>query len=167
MTKIEKLGYDHLAKRDLYILNLLEPDDLPKSIKLSSQHFACFIAWNSEAASVDVISNLVEHIIKAGGAYFSTWGPDCQRVHDIIDEIDAYPYNDIGSPEDSVIMTTWHEDESLEEAMCFFLTSTSPDEFYEATMNSSLAISIGSQDWAKIIYGALLNPKGFLDKYWS
>lgn len=65
--------------------------DAPHEKKLSSQHFASFIAWNSEAASVDEISNLVEPLIKAGGAYFTIWGPDCQRVHDIIDEIDAYP----------------------------------------------------------------------------
>ncbi len=83
MSKIVKIGYDHLADRDLYVLNLMKLDDLPESIILSSQPFACFIAWNSKSASAKEISNLVEPLMKAGGAYFSIWGLGCQRVHDI------------------------------------------------------------------------------------
>ena len=161
MTVITKVGFDPLTERELYSLSIDRLDEIPESINLSSEHFACFIAWDSESTSVDEISKLVEVLIKNGGAYFCSWGNDCQRVHDIIDGIDAYPYNNIGSPEDSVIMTSWHENESIDEALYYFLTFTSPDEFYESSMNSSLAISIGSKEWSNVIDSALMNPTIF------
>ena len=120
MAEIERLGKDPLTNRDLYFLSATDLDEIPGRMNFSSPNFICLIAWDSDRSSVEEISSLVEPLIKNGGSYFCAWGNDCERVHDIIDEIDSYPYNDIGSPDDSVIMTTWHSDESLEETLYFF-----------------------------------------------
>ncbi len=101
MAEIERFGKDPLTIRDLYFLNAKDHDDIPGSLNFSSPNFICLIAWDSDRSSVDEISSLVEPLINSGASYFCTWGNDCERVHDIIDEIDSYPYNDIGSPEDS------------------------------------------------------------------
>jgi hypothetical protein len=76
------------------------------------------------------------------------WGPDCQRVHDIIDEM-SEPGNDVGVPEDSCIMTTWHDSEPLREALWFFLVNSWPDEHYENSTRVALAISVGSSEWRR------------------
>jgi hypothetical protein len=42
-------------------------------------------------------------------------GPDCERVHDIIDEVIVN--RNPGETDEDVIMTTWHDDEALNEAL--------------------------------------------------
>ncbi len=161
MTNIEHVGSDPLTERELFLLDLQKPEDLSNDFSMPSAHFACMIAWDSEFATVEQISDLVEPLIKYGGAYFCTWGSGCKRVHDIIDEIDSYTSNDSGSPEDSVIMTTWHDNEPLDEVIEFFLNLTDPHPYYEETLKSSIAISIGSAEWFSIIRNALKNPMKF------
>jgi len=161
MSQVESLGIDQRTERELFLLELDRPDELPRRITLSSPNFACLIAWDASNASLPEISGLVESLIRFGGAYYCTWGPDCGRVHDIIDEIDADPYNDIGSPDGSVIMTTDHAKESLREAIWFFLDFSEPDPYYQDDLRSVLAISIGAPEWAKEIRCALKNPAAF------
>ena len=62
-------------------------------------------------------------------------------------------------------MTTWHNDETLQEALYFFLNETWPDEYYEGTTLSSLAIVIGNQEWSEIVKQALLEPRMFSNNY--
>ncbi len=69
--------------------------------------------WDSEQESVGEISRVAEVLLGSGGVYFCTWGNGCERVHDII-EVDPDP------ADDSVVMTTWHDDETLDEALWFF-----------------------------------------------
>ncbi len=163
MKQVSKLSIDPANERQLYFLDLAGPDDLPSQLGLSSSNFYCIIAWDSERADVETISRFAESLIREGAAYFCTWGPGCERVHDIIDEIDSYPFNDLGSPESSVIMTTWHAEDSLEEALYFFLNSTWVDQHYESTSLSSLAISVGSEAWKETIMAALRSPRAFSD----
>ena len=67
--------------------------------------------------------------------YLSAWGPECERVHDCFD----IPYlkgNWTGNPEDTcdtTIMTTWHSDEPLSEALWFFANSAFPAQAFEKT----------------------------------
>jgi len=157
---MRRIARDPETNRDLFVLELEAPDDLPRALDLPSRHFACLVAWDSREASVDEIARLATKLMKEGAAYFVCWGPGCERVHDIVDEIDADPDDPVGSPEASVIMTTWHADESLEDAIWFFLNETSPDEHYETTLGSSLAVSIGSSKWAAVLRAALLKPRG-------
>jgi hypothetical protein len=161
MKRIIKLGTDPLNRRQLFFLELVEPGELPNQLALPSPNFYCFIAWDSQAAEVEEISHLAEALIKAGAAYFCTLGPGCERVHDIKDALDSEPFNDIGSPDDSVIMTTWHAKEPLEKALHFFLNSTWVEQHYEATSLCSLAISVGSKEWSRTITAALRAPREF------
>jgi hypothetical protein len=46
------------------------------------------------------------------------------------------------------VMTTWHANDSLEEALDFFLSSAYPDETYAPNgCDRALIFSIGSDDW--------------------
>jgi hypothetical protein len=105
--EIEKCAFDDVTNRQLFMLELSAPKEVP-TLDLGSPHFCCFLAWDASHSSVEEVSALIDPLIKAGCVYFVCWGPSCEWVHDIIDE--THPNTA------SVIMTTWHSDESLEEA---------------------------------------------------
>lgn len=45
-------------------------------------------------------------------------------------------------------MTTWHDDESLEEALEFFINSAIPTQGFAADSSFRLVICIANPDWA-------------------
>ncbi len=159
MPNIERLGHDAVGGRDLYSLNVTAPDELPAKIRLSSGYFVCLLAWDSAAESVEVISRVAESILGSGCVYLCSWGEGCERVHDIFDEVAVGPDPD---PGDAAVMTTWHRNETLDEALWFFLNSTSPDDRYEARCDSAVAVSIGGdRSRAERILFALSVPQRF------
>lgn len=147
-------SFDRLMQRRPFSLAIPCASELPVHAGLPPGHFACFIAWDARGASVDEITALVEPLLRDGASYFVCWGPDCQRVHDVIDEIASDPDKEIGAPEESCIMTTWHDSEPVNEAFWFFLVSSMPDAHYEDSTRVGLAISVGSDLWAREITSA-------------
>jgi hypothetical protein len=105
---------------------------------------------------------LIEPLVRAGASYFVCWGPGCERVHDIIDEIASYPDNEFAIPGDSCIMTTWHDSEPLDEALWFLLVNAWPDQHYARSTHATLGISIGSTAWAAQISDAFDDPREFV-----
>ena len=151
--------------RELYFLSIDRLESMPVDIEHSIAHFACLIACDARSYSTEAISQFVEKLLNLGCVYFCTWGPDCQRVHDIIDEIAAYPETTFSMPDDPVIMTSWHDDEPLAEAFYFFCNCAWPADGYEETLKSALAISVGSDSWENELKGYLNDPEGFTDTF--
>ena len=58
-------------------------------------------------------------------------------------------------------MTTWHDSESLQEALWFFLALSLPDEHYQDSTRAGLAVCVGSAAWAAEIANALDHPDEF------
>jgi len=87
--------------------------------------------------------------------YFCAWSRDCERLHDIVDEVVAE--DDIGErrfagpTSTDVVMTTWHKDETLEEALGFFSISAIPTEGFAANSDFRLAICVGNPEWARTV----------------
>jgi hypothetical protein len=155
MSNLERCCYDALMERSLFMLELATPDQLPRHINVGSKHFGTLVAWDARTATHDEIASFVEKLIEAGTVSFVCWGPDCERVHDIADECDPYKHNE------SVIMTTWHADDSLDDATWYFLNTMFAMPAFEREFGSSLAISVGSQSWASSLRSALLDPRLF------
>jgi hypothetical protein len=108
----------------------------------------------------DSISRVAEVLIASGCVYVCSWGEGCERVHDIVDEVCVGP--DPSSDDDSAIMTTWHEDESLDEALWHFLNVSWPDDRYFDYCNDAVAITIGAPlEIQQRIDFALSNPREF------
>ena len=68
------------------------------------------------------------------------WGPSCERAHDLFDQECLF------TPD--VIMTTWHHDEPLDDAIWYFLRTTFPDTAFEETTAAALALVVGDPGWA-------------------
>jgi len=147
MTQIESLGRDDAWERDLFMIELDRINELPDNLQLPSRYFACLLAWDARQISAGEIQSVARKLIAQGAAYFCLWGPDCERVHDLIDEIEAL--REEANPDDeSVIMTSWHDDEALPKAIWFVLHCSLPDDPYIDECKSCIAISVGSPEWA-------------------
>jgi hypothetical protein len=157
---IQEHAYDSVHARRLFSAQLeaprLDPGALPDG------NFACLLAWDAEGATTDEIASFADCLLRAGASYFVCWGPDCERVHDIIDEIVSLPESGYDVPPDSCIMTTWHDGEPLTEAIWFFLVNSWPDDHFADSTNAGVAVSIGSAEWAAEISSALSDPSGFV-----
>ena len=151
-AQLERLGHPDGHERDLHFLSLPDFLSMPDSIYLPARQFVAFVAADATGMDVPKLADFCRKLVQAGCIYFCAWGPDCERVHDIFDELilDTEP----------VIMTTCHDKESLDSALWFFLFSAFPDDGYGAVQNG-LAISIGNPAWDKQIRGNLADVESF------
>ena len=70
----------------------------------------------------DAWRNLVSRwLVDNGCLYMSAWGDECSKWDDSVDNanLDDFAFGDI--PDDRFVYTTWHENESLTEALFFSL----------------------------------------------
>lgn len=143
MTFLEKIGSDRSPRRELFVLDVEAPNELPSRLSLPSP-FLCLIAWDSESAHERDLSSVSRQLLEAGAAYICAWGPGCERLHDICDE----ERDLLSVSSDSVVMTTWHAQESLADALWFVLTAAIPDDAYAEECLAIVGVSIGSRKWA-------------------
>ena len=137
-----------------YFWSVPSLDDLRLSAHaLAGPHFACLLACDARAWNDEVILAAANHLLDRGLVYFCAWGPDCERVHDLVDSAIVLRDNS-----EYPIITTWHRDETLADALWFFLNAAYPDESFEATFKSRLAISVGNHEWAREIQTQLGSP---------
>jgi hypothetical protein len=84
--------------------------------------------------------------------YFCSWGSDCARFHDIVDDVllgdDLSEQKFSGPKTGDVVMTTWHADETLEEALDFFTTCAVPTDGFAPDSDFRLVVCVGNPDWA-------------------
>jgi len=135
-------------------LTVLQLPDLrwPASLQFPSSRFRLFVAADSRDSSVDMVSEFVLAALQQGMVYCCAWGPGCERFHDIIDEIVVEDglgeRRFVGPIPDDAIMTTWHADESLQEALEFFATSALPTEGFLADSDSRVVACVDNPEWA-------------------
>jgi hypothetical protein len=125
------------------------PKDFSSPINIHGEHCVLFIAMDARPMSVDEVSNIANWALDQGAVYLCAWGPDCERVHDIIDEVlvDRNP----GETDEDVIMTTWHDDETLEEALWFAVNNAFAVGNYEQTCMTLVTVTVANQDWGSRI----------------
>lgn len=90
-------------------------------------------------------------LLDRGICYLCVWGPDCERVHDLFDA-ERLPKE----PEGRVVMTTWHSEDPLQEAIWFFANCTVPDEAFAPDCTDWVAISVRNATWGQEIRSALI-----------
>jgi len=135
------------ADKLIYYMPLKQLNLWPERLDLPSRHFGVLLLCNGKAIPDPEILTVAKVMINQGLAYLCTWGPDCERVHDLFDETRG-EYSESSINSDSVIMTTWH-DESMEDAVCYFLYSTVGAGDYAKTCKSWIVVPVESADWAE------------------
>lgn len=84
--------------------------------------------------------------------YFCSWGPDCERLHDIVDEVlvgdDIGEQKFAGPQSGDVIMTTWHAKHRLEDAIDFFATCAVPTDGFAPDSDFRVVTCVSNEHWA-------------------
>ena len=126
----------------------------PDKLEIPSKRFRLFVAANISNVSKDVVSAFSLSALNHGMVYFCSWGPDCERFHDIVDDVvledDLGERKFAGPNQDDVIMTTWHTNESLEDALDFFATLAMPTDGFTQDSDFRLVVCVGQQEWADL-----------------
>jgi len=110
--------------------------------------------------SDETLNRTARKLLSNGAVYFCAFGPDCERVHDRIDD-QIRDMNLEDNDEERLILTTWHSSEPLEDALWYFLYSSSPSEAYWSQCNSWVLVSIGAHSLSAEIRAAFSNVEQF------
>jgi ADP-heptose:LPS heptosyltransferase len=95
------------------------------TLDLPSRHAVVFLAGDASDIPTSILSRVAEHLLARGLAYICTWGPDCERVHDIFD----CAYVGDGTVALTLdFMSTWHSSDSFHEAVAFFALAAFPTD---------------------------------------
>ena len=131
--------------------------DWPETLPLTSPRFGLFLALDARQIRDDNLLSFARTLVKQGLTMACVWGPDCERVHDRID--DAIMESCAEEDEPSVILTTWHTEENREEALEFFVETLEPATALRYSSSSRLAVSVGSEAYAETIGNWLKQAK--------
>jgi hypothetical protein len=84
--------------------------------------------------------------IDAGVGYMCAWGPASSGLDDLFDYATFLP--ELGEPLSFTLMTTWHDDETLEDALRFaFYDASAPDDLEEEL--ETIVVLVDSSAFAK------------------
>ena len=141
-----------MAEQNQFAVVTLEAVVWPAPVTIPSPRFRLFVAADTTQATAAELSQFAEAAIASGMVYFCAWGPGCERFHDMVDKIivdELFEQKRLTrpTPKDTV-MTTWHDDEELEEALDFFATLAKPSQGYLAGSDYRLVICVGHPEWA-------------------
>lgn len=146
--QVERLAADSDGQREVVLIGL-QGWSWPAGAGVD--WYTAFIAADARDVSVERVSALANAMLSHRCAYVSVWGPGCERVHDIFDEV-FVERSYLQQGHDSIsewsqdipfLMTTWHEHESLASALRFALYTAIPsdDGYYEERPPTFVALA--------------------------
>ncbi len=141
LPDFQRLGREPATGREVYLLPLRDLSDLPSVFVPSGGRFVLLLLADF-SESVKDLGALARRLVDSGCAYFCAWGPGCELMHDEVD--DAAPMLDDA---DSVLMTTWHADDSIEDAVYFAVERTTPAGVYETGCNTTILAVQNRNGW--------------------
>ena len=143
---------DEDGPRDLYVA--FAPDFLAwrelaatrawrELIETPDRPFALFLAADTAHLEANLIADFARYCIDNEVFWMSAWGTGCSRVDDVFDREDV-GYGE--HPDAAVVLTAWHEDETLKDATDLFWTAFGADG--KPVGSTRLALVIGDPAWA-------------------
>ena len=136
-------------------------DAIPRTFPVAKKTFVLLLAVDGRGIPDHTLRHQCATLLEAGARYVCVWGPDCSRVHDAFDLVAG----ELGfNSRDAVIMTTWHENEPLEEAAWFAANAAFAHHAYAEASNVLVALSVGSVEWESQIRQYLQAGTPLLDE---
>jgi hypothetical protein len=124
---------------------------LPGAIPQGPQHFTMLLAWDARESDIREFEPVALALVQLGLCYFCSWGENCELVHDVVDMCVVQREIELGEA-DFLLMTTWHNKESLEEAFEFFQDLALPAETHIWPKFGRYAVAIGNPAWEALIF---------------
>jgi hypothetical protein len=161
-SAIEFLGKDQDQNRDLYLVEATEPTEVMIPKLAAGKYFTAIIAWDAAGVPDELILQFARGLINEGAVYFCVWGEDCERVHDLIDL--AWVGDGVDPVSDETVMTSWHDNEPLTEALWFAVNVAFPIDQYFDECRSVIGICIGCPSQAQVIRHAFTEIEQFHER---
>lgn len=120
----------------------------PDEMVVPAKYFLLFVACDASKISGEQIASFANEALAKGLVYCCIWGPDCERFHDLVDSSHIKRGNSESPTVHDTVITTWHENESLEEAVEFFVLHALPTPGYLSENLFGLALSVSNKDWS-------------------
>jgi hypothetical protein len=112
-----------------------------EDIGLPKPHFVSTFFLHDTDWNEDDLTELLHRLIKNGCVYLLFHGRGCKKAHDLADAAQSQD----GTPE-NVIMTTWHERESVKDVIFDTFITAHPAEDYADSFTSYVVFSFGSNE---------------------
>lgn len=166
--RLEKLAQFHAktppnrsSPQPLFVLDAPTLAESLSSLSgLPSVNFVTLLIADFESLDGQELGGWTAELVRLGCRYFCAWGKGCEMAHEVFDEECS-----IFDPEvESVIMTTDHGNETLEEAIWFALNVAVPASPYDQNWNGILGISINDPDSTGKLRSAFADPVTFSDR---
>jgi hypothetical protein len=144
-STLDALGLEPITNRRVYVLKLDKLTDLPDSFAAVGPRFVLLLLADFSELPGQLTA-IAKKLVDAGCAYLCIWGPGCELMHDEMDEARLKAPQVVGD-EDSVLMTTDHADDSIEDAVEFALLRASPAGMYERGCGATVLAVQNRQNW--------------------
>jgi hypothetical protein len=140
---------------------LLESEDFILTEDLSGlKHFVVLLVENlAGKPDPGKTEKFIVTLLDSGMVFFSAWGTNCEFIHDLIDNVlsdPEYRYADDFSTIESIILTAWHKNDSLEETVDFMINGAVSAEDYMETTKNLLIVVVNDRDSIKKIKNHLI-----------
>jgi hypothetical protein len=140
------------------VFNIDSIEQLADRLPHRSKFFTLFLAWNAPVIERDKLMVLFQPLVDRGLVYFCAWGNRCEEVHDAVDMCIEERQPEAGQA-DYMLMTTWHQDEPLEEALWFFKMLAIPSENHVLADFERFSVAVGNPEWAGKMERELFTPE--------
>ena len=140
------IGYARETGRVVFIAETDRIDGLPERISIPSSRFVLLLSYGRRDTPAHLAKTLGK-LLDAGCVYLCAWGACCEYVHDIMDDV-VLERELKGGPEQT-IMTSWHADVPMEEAVDFALRHAQPAGALAQGCDAIVLAAVGNSEWAQ------------------
>jgi hypothetical protein len=105
-SKREMACFRQLIKRTMVRYGLMEAKDFsvieladlkwPTALNLPTKRFRLFVAADFTGLSANALADFGRSALRSGMVFFCAWGHECEKFHDIVDEVIANDYEQNG-----------------------------------------------------------------------
>jgi hypothetical protein len=142
-----ELGVEPSTGRRILLLPFETLDQVPIAVGTAGPRFVLLLLGDF-SKSLQSLGELARQLVDAGCSYLCVWGPGCELMHNEMDEArEKAPQ--LEDDDISVLMTTSHADDSIEDAVAFAAARASPVGMYEVGCNATILAVHNHGNWPR------------------
>jgi hypothetical protein len=113
--------------------------------------------------STDWQDQVSEWLVRSGCLYMMAWGPNCTTWDDSVDWANMHEHPNYEIPDDKFVMTTWHDDESLEEVF-WYAQFNANFSYNDLEIVNALIVDISQKDREAEMLAAFEQAESWADR---
>ena len=145
---LERLAFDPMHRREVFLAELDELSTWPAPEQSPINWFSAFVALDARGISDAELHEFGRRCVASQCVFVCAWGPGCDRVHDAFDE--AFVDAEQAGENPPFLMSTWHDNESLDDALWFALSTATAIHIDDPASAPLVAITSSSHTAAAI-----------------